>query len=129
MQLCIDIIEVLTLLPSSLRLRIAPGPSTKEEVETHSEHSTTSGIPLLTRAPRDATLSSANLVQWPTMHLFGLIRSSIDQLEKRLQQAERSSKVTREETFLPQASRQEEEEAKVQVEKRLERVQERLVES
>jgi hypothetical protein len=35
------------LLPSTLRLRLAPGPSTgEEEVETPSEHSMASGIPL-----------------------------------------------------------------------------------
>jgi hypothetical protein len=100
MQLCIARTKVLTLFPSVLRLRITPGPSTEEEVETHSEHSTTSGLPLQTRAPRDTTPSSTDLVQWPTTHLFGLIRASTDQLEKRLQQAERSVEVTREEAFL-----------------------------
>jgi hypothetical protein len=53
MQLCIARTKVLTLFPSELRLRIVPGPSTEEEVETHSEHSMASGLPLQTRAPRD----------------------------------------------------------------------------
>jgi hypothetical protein len=44
MQLCIARIEVLTLFPSAMRLRIVPGPSMEEEVETFSENSTTSGL-------------------------------------------------------------------------------------
>jgi hypothetical protein len=48
MQLYITRIEVLTLLPEDLRLRIAPAPPMEEEVETRSNHSTTTGIPLQT---------------------------------------------------------------------------------
>jgi hypothetical protein len=64
-----------------------------------------SGLPLQTRAPRDATPSSTDLVQWPAMNLFGLIREITDQLEKRLQEAERSSEVTRKEALLVQTCR------------------------
>jgi hypothetical protein len=107
-----------------------PGPSTgEEEVETPSEHSMASGLPLQTRAPRDATPSSTDLAQWPTTHLVGMIRASTDQLEKRLQQARGLSEFAREEVFLVQACRKQEEHAKIQVEHRLERVQERLVEA
>jgi hypothetical protein len=106
LQLCLARTEVLTLLPSTLRLRLVPGPSTgEEEVETPSEHSMTSGLPLQVRAPRDATPSSADLAQWPTMHLVGMIRASTDQLEQRLQQAERSAEFAREEALLVQACR------------------------
>jgi hypothetical protein len=87
-----------------------PRPSAgEEEVETPSEHSVASGLPLKTRAPRDTTLSPVDLAQWPTTHLIGMIRALTNQLEKRLQQAERSVEVTREEVFLVQASRQQEE--------------------
>jgi hypothetical protein len=89
------------LIPSSLRLRLVPGPSIgEEEVETPSEHSTTSGLPLQVRSPKDATPSSYDLAQWPTTHLVGMIRASTDQLEKRLQQAERSTEFAREKVFL-----------------------------
>jgi hypothetical protein len=84
MQLCISRTTILTLFPAMLRLRIALGPPIEEEVETHLEHSMASGLPLQTRAPRDTTPSSADLIQWPMKHLFGLFRASIDQLEKRL---------------------------------------------
>jgi hypothetical protein len=41
--------EVMTLLPSALRLRLAPGSSIgEEEVETPSKHSMTNGLPLQT---------------------------------------------------------------------------------
>lgn len=46
MQLCIARTKVLTLFPTELRLRIVPAPPMEEEVETHSDHSTASGIPL-----------------------------------------------------------------------------------
>jgi hypothetical protein len=47
LQLCLARTEVLMFLPSTLRLRLVPGPSTgEEEVETPSEHSMTSGLPL-----------------------------------------------------------------------------------
>jgi hypothetical protein len=86
LQLFLARTEVLTLLPSTLRLRLVPGPSTgEEEVETPSEHSTASGLPLQVRAPRDATPSSTDLAQWPTTHLVRMIRASTDQLEQRLQ--------------------------------------------
>jgi hypothetical protein len=62
MHLCITRTELLMLLPEELRLRITPMPPTKEEVETHSDHSTTSGIPLQMRAPTDAAPSITNLV-------------------------------------------------------------------
>jgi hypothetical protein len=130
LQLCLARTEVLTLLPSALRLRLVPGPSTgEEEVETPSEHSMTSGLPLQVRAPRDTTPSSADLAQWPTTHLVGMIRASTDQLEQRLQQAKRSAEFAREEALLAQACRKQEEHAKIQVKHRLERVQERLVEA
>jgi hypothetical protein len=55
-------IEVMKLLPSALRLRLVSGPSIREEVVyTPSEHSTTSGITLQNRAPRDVATSSADL--------------------------------------------------------------------
>jgi hypothetical protein len=63
------------------------------------------------------------------MHLFGLIRASTDQLEKRLQEAERSVEVARKEEFLAQTCRTQEVHDKIQVERKLERVQERLVEA
>jgi hypothetical protein len=129
MQLCIARTEVLTLFPSELRLRIAPGPPTEEEVETRSEHSMASGLPLQTRAPRDTTPSSSDLVQWPTTHLFGLIRASTDQLEKRLQEAKRSTEVARKEEFVTQTCRMQEAHDKLQVQHKLEKVQERLVEA
>jgi hypothetical protein len=47
LQLCLARTEVLMFLPSTLRLRLVPGPSTgEEEVETPSEHSMASGLPL-----------------------------------------------------------------------------------
>jgi hypothetical protein len=62
MQLYINRIEVLTLLPEDIRLRIALAPPMEEEVETHSDHSMASRLPLQTRAPIDATLLATNLV-------------------------------------------------------------------
>jgi hypothetical protein len=86
LQLCLARTNVLTFLSVALRLRLVPGPSTgEEEVETPSEHSMASGIPLQVRAPRDTTPSPAELAQWPTTQLVGVIRASTDQLEKRLQ--------------------------------------------
>jgi hypothetical protein len=47
LQLCLAKIEFLTFLSSTLRLRLAPVPSIgEEEVETPSENSKTSGLPL-----------------------------------------------------------------------------------
>jgi hypothetical protein len=86
LQLRLARIEVLTLLPSTLRLRLMPGPPTgEEEVETPSEPSMTSGLPMQVRAPKDATPSFDDLAQWPTTHLVGMIRASTNQLEQRLQ--------------------------------------------
>jgi hypothetical protein len=48
MQLCIARTKVLTLLSVELRLRIAPTPPMEEEVETLSDLSMASGLPLLT---------------------------------------------------------------------------------
>jgi hypothetical protein len=76
MQLCIARTKVLTLFPAELRLRITPVPPMEEEVETRSDHSTGSGLPLQWRVPTDAVVSSVDLVQWPAPHLFGLIRAS-----------------------------------------------------
>jgi hypothetical protein len=113
-----------------LRLRLVLGPSVgEEEVDIPLEQSTTSGIPLETREPRDAAPYSTDLAHRPTTDFFGMIRASIDQLEHRLQQAERYVKVAREEAFLVQPSRQQEEHAKVQVKHKLERVQEILPEA
>jgi hypothetical protein len=82
LQLCLARTNVLMFLPSMLRLRLVLVPSIGEEkVETPSEHSRASGIPLQVQAPRDATPSSADLAQWPTTHLVGMIRASTDQLE------------------------------------------------
>jgi hypothetical protein len=81
------------------------------------------------RAPRDATPSSANLAQWPAMHLFGLIRASTDQLEQRLQEAKRFSKYARDEALLAQECRTQEAHEKIQVECQLERVQKSLAKS
>jgi hypothetical protein len=58
-----------------------------------------------------------------------MIRASTDQLEQRLQQAKRNAEFAREEALLSQACRTQEEYAKVQVEHKLERVQEKLVEA
>jgi hypothetical protein len=88
-----------------------------------------SGLPLQTRAPRDTAPSSADLIQWPATQLFGLIRASTDQLEKRLQEAERSVEVARKEEFVAQTCRMQEAHDKIQVQHKLERVQERLVEA
>jgi hypothetical protein len=130
MQLFLPRTEVLTLLPSALRLRLVPRPSAgEEEVEIPSEHSTSSGLPLQTRAPKDATSSSTDLAQWPKMHLIRMIRASTDQLDQRLQQVERSTEFTKKEVLLAQECRKQEEHSKIQVEHRLERVQERLVEA
>jgi hypothetical protein len=63
------------------------------------------------------------------MQLVGMIRASTDQLEQRLQQDERTAEFAREETLLSQACRTQEEFTKIQVEQKLERVQERLVEA
>jgi hypothetical protein len=46
MQLCIARTKVLTLLNTTLRSKIAIGPLTDEEVETRSDHSMASGLPL-----------------------------------------------------------------------------------
>jgi hypothetical protein len=72
---------------------------------------------------------STDLAQWPVTHLVGMIRASTDQLEKRLQQAERSTKYARDEVLLVQACRTQEAHEKIQVEHRLERVQERLAQA
>jgi hypothetical protein len=62
LQLSLSRIEVLTLLPSMLRLRLVPGPPTgEEEVENPSKNSTTSGLPLQVLSPRDIIPSSADL--------------------------------------------------------------------
>jgi tetrahydromethanopterin S-methyltransferase subunit G len=58
-----------------------------------------------------------------------MIRASTDQLEQRLQQAERSVEFTREETLLAQACKKIGRTCQDQVEHKLERVQERLVEA
>jgi hypothetical protein len=84
MQLCIARTKVLTLFPTNLRLRIAPIPPMEEEVETHSDHSMASGLPLQTRAPTNTAPSSIDLLQWPVAQLFVLIRASTDQLDQRL---------------------------------------------
>jgi hypothetical protein len=129
MQLCIARTEVLTLFPAELRLRIAPVPPMEEEVETRSDHSMASGLPLQMRAPTDAAPSSTDLVQWPVPQLFGLIRASMDQLEKRLQEAERSVEIARKEQFVVQTCRMQEAHDKLQVQRKLEKVQEKLVEA
>jgi hypothetical protein len=129
MQLCIARTKVLTLFPATLRSKIATGPLTDEEVETRSDHSMASGLPLQTRAPTDAAPSSIDLMQWPVTQLFGLIRASTDQLEQRLQEAERSAEVARKEEFVAQTCRMQEAHDKIQVQRKLERVQERLVEA
>jgi hypothetical protein len=51
-----------------------------------------------------------------------MIRESTDQLEKRLQQAERSADFAREEVIIAQVCRKQEEHANIQVEHILERV-------
>jgi hypothetical protein len=76
-----------------------------------------------------ANPSFVDLVQWPTMQLFGLIRESTDQLEQRLQEAERSVKIARKEEFVAQTCRMQEAHNKIQVQHKLDRVQERLVEA
>jgi hypothetical protein len=58
-----------------------------------------------------------------------MIRASTDQMEQRLQQIERNVEFSREEELLSQARKTHEEFAKIHVEKKLERVQERLVKS
>jgi hypothetical protein len=129
MQLCITRAEVLTLLPEDLRLRIAPVPHTEEEVETHSDHSMASRLPLQMRAPTDAAPSATNLVQWPTSQLFGLIRASTDQLEKRLQDTESSAELARQERLVEQACRTEEKRDRILAQCKLEKVQEKLAEA
>jgi hypothetical protein len=126
MQLCITRTEVLTLLPADLRLRIAPAPPTEEEVETRSDHSTGSGLPLQWRVPTDAAPSSTDLVQWPASQLFGLIRASTDQLEKRLQDAESSAELARKEQLYAQTCRMEEKHDRLLAQCKLEKVQEKL---
>jgi hypothetical protein len=122
MQLCIARIKVLTLFPAELRLRIAPVPPIEEEVETRSDHSTGSGLPLQWRVPTDVAVSSTDLVQWPVPHLFGLIRASTDQLEKRLQEAERSTEIARKEQFVEHTYRMQEAHDRLQVQCKLEKV-------
>ena len=74
--------DILTFLQATFRLRLVTRLSTREEeVETPSKNSTTSGIPLQVRAPRDAAASFTELAQWPTTQLVGMIRASNDQLE------------------------------------------------
>jgi hypothetical protein len=65
-------------------------------------------------------------MQWPVTQLFGLIRASINQLEERLQEVERSNDVERREEFVVQTCRMQETHDKIQVQRKLERVQERL---
>jgi len=129
MQLCISKIEVLTLFPAMLRSNIATRPLIDNEVETHSDHSMASGLPLHTRTPIDVAPSSANLMQWPVMQLFGLIRESTYQLNQRLQEAERSFEVARKEEFAAQTCMMQEAHEKIQVQRKLERVQEKLSKS
>jgi hypothetical protein len=129
MQLCIARTEVLTLLPADLRLRIAPVPPMEEEVETRSDHSMASGLPLQMRAPTEAPPSSTDMVHWPVPQLFGLIRASMDQLEQRLQEAERSIEIARKEQFVVHTYRMQEAHDKLQVQCKLEKVQEKLVEA
>jgi hypothetical protein len=129
MQLCIARTEVLTLFPAELRLRITPVPPTEEEVETRSDHSMASGLPLQMRAPTEEAPSSTDLVHWPAPQLFGLIRASTDQLEQRLQEAERSTEIARKEQFVAHTYRMQEAHDKLQVQHKLEKVQEKLVEA
>jgi len=60
-QLFIARTKVLTLFPAMLRPRITPRLPIDEEVDTRSENSTTNGLPLQTRAPKDTTPSSVDL--------------------------------------------------------------------
>jgi hypothetical protein len=101
----------------------------EEEVETRSDHSTASGLPLQTRAPTDAAPSATNLVQWPTSQLFGLIRASTDQLEKRLQDTESSAELARKEQLYAQTCRMEEKRDRLLAQRKLEKVQEKLAEA
>jgi hypothetical protein len=126
MQLCITRTEVLTLLPADLRLRIAPAPPTEDEVETRSDHSTGSGLPLQWRVPTDAAPSSTDLVQWPVSQLFRLIRASTDQLEQRLQDAESSAELARKEQLYAQTCRMEEKHDRLLAQRKLEKVREKL---
>jgi hypothetical protein len=61
--------------------------------------------------------------------LFGLIRASTDQLEKRLQEAERSIKIARKEQFVAHTYRMQEAHDKLQVLRKLEKLQETIVEA
>jgi hypothetical protein len=115
MQLCIARTEVLTLFLANLRLRITPAPPMEDEVETHLAHSIASGLPLQTQAPTDTAPSSIDLLQWLAPHLFGLIKASMDHLEKRIQEAERSTKISRKEQFVMQTCRMQEAHGKIQL--------------
>jgi hypothetical protein len=62
MQLCLSRTEVLPFLPSTLRLRLDPGPSIREEeVEIPLNHSKASGLPLQVQVLRDSTPSFFDL--------------------------------------------------------------------
>jgi hypothetical protein len=61
--------------------------------------------------------------------LFGLIRASTDQLEKRLQEAKRSAEIARKEKLVAHTYRMQEAHDKHQVQHKLEKVQEKLVEA
>jgi len=105
----------MTLFPKDIRLRITPTPPTENEVETPSDHSTGSGIPLQWRVPTDIVVSPIDVVQWLEPHLFGLIRASTDQLKQRLQEAERSAEITRKKQIRDHTYRMQEAHDKLQV--------------
>jgi hypothetical protein len=113
-QLCVELLQLFLAktksfpqFPAELKARLAhqlQGPSPgEEEVETPSAQSMASGLPLQVRVPMDVTPSSGELAQLPTTQLVGIIRASTEQLEQRIQQAEREEELWKQEGLLVQA--------------------------
>jgi hypothetical protein len=106
------------------------GPSLgEEEVETPSEHSMASRLSLQARLPLDATITSDEFTHFPTLQLVGLIKASTDQLEHRIQQEEREADFWKQEGLLAETQRMQEEHLKIQAEKKVEKVKEKLTEA
>jgi hypothetical protein len=101
----------------------------EEEVETPLDHSMASGLPLQARLPLDSTITSDEFAHFPMSQLVGLIRASTKKLEQRIQQEEREDKFWKKEGLLVQTRRTQEEHLKIQEEKKVEKVKDKLTEA
>ena len=88
-------------------------------METPSEHSMASGLPLQARLPLDATLTSGNFSHFPMPQL----------VDHRIQQAEREAKFWKQKGLLAQTQRMQEEHLNIQEKKKVKKVKEKLTKS